>query len=179
MRRFLPLLVLILGASVSGAGQITFEHKPGSAYYAGGIGVTAPVLGGGYIHFYTGGLVPGLVSGAQFSGGQLSFGLPLLGTAWATNLSGTWTKLSETTYQISAKFSGTTTEGYPFTGKLTQIFKVKRGSEGYLLSSGRGTTVLTMRNQGRRLPSPETDSLPHTAGGPVPAQAVIIRRAET
>jgi hypothetical protein len=181
MRRSLPLLILFVCASVAGASQVTFEQKPGSAYYAGGVGVTTPVLGGGYIHFYTGGLVPGLVNGAQFSGGQLSFGLPLLGTAWTANFSGTWTQVAGALYQVSGTFSGTTKDGLPFTGRITQFFKVKSAPEGYSLSSGSGTTVLTMQDQGRHLllPSPDADSAPHTAGGAVPSQNLIIRRAET
>jgi len=126
-----PLVLAILFAlsvSPAFADSIDFANSGviGGPSTGGGINALSGITGGiGLILIDTGSFTGSLQSGGQFTAGEFDVVSPALGvTVFASNFSGTWSKLGDELYELVGTFS-TTSGGMLVTGVTTQFFELE------------------------------------------------------
>jgi hypothetical protein len=150
-------LLLALSATPLLADTIDFTNQGTVAASAIG-GVTAlstvngagvngiPVISGniGTLIYSTGNFLGSVQTGGQFSTGALAIQLNGFPEAiFASDFSGTWSKLSSDMFELLGTFSGSL-QGLQFTGSTDQIFRLSfNGDEGCFRDLNGTTTIVT------------------------------------
>jgi hypothetical protein len=126
-----PLVLAILFAllvSPAFADSIDFGNSGviGGSSAGGGINALSGINGGiGLILLDTGSFTGSVQGGGQFTAGEFDIVSPALGvTIFASNFSGTWSKLGDELYELVGTFS-TTSGGMLVTGVTTQFFELE------------------------------------------------------
>ena len=83
----------------------------------------------GPLSINTGSFTGSFLTGGSFTGGNLSIALNNGAVLFTTTISGTWTKLSNSLYELVATFSGVV-NGTSYSGSTTQFFAFLGGDDG-------------------------------------------------
>jgi hypothetical protein len=123
------------GSGISASSVLTGMSFDGTVLFSGPSGL---------VGFDTGSFVGSLLGGGHFNGG--TFGISLDGTGavlFATNFSGTWSKLGDDLYKLIGTFT-VNVDGLHLTGVTTQFFEIENEDGRLSFDDVHGKTCVTL-----------------------------------